>query len=359
MKLRWIWLVLVFHSFSSLAAGNAFTPDISANFLGAWQRSTNYSDDPAQVTHNGFSLQEAELQLAADVDPYMKANVLLSLSQDPDSTTKQKYALDPEEVYLESTTLPFVTIRAGKFKMALGKHNMLHTHAFPFIDAPLIHQIVLGDEGLNETGVSAATLIPASWFSEVTVQGFTVNREEDNLYGSRNSGDIGGLVKFRNLFDLSDDLTMEIGLSGTAGQNRFSQNSTVLAGDLTFKWRPSVGGKYRALIWQTEYLNADRPGFMDTTGFSQAIVSGMASWLQYQFGERWWAQARGEYVGFTHSAGVPTENKGSVLLGFFPSEFSGLRVQYDFFNIENRGKMDQTIALQYNISIGAHPAHAY
>jgi hypothetical protein len=353
----WTFVVILFHGWTAHAAGKAFNPDISANFLGVWERSTNLPDDPTLVPHNGFALQEAELQIMSDVDPYMKANVLLSMSQNPGT---KSYSLDPEEIFVESTTLPYVTLRAGKFKMALGKHNMLHTHAFPFIDAPLIHQIVLGDEGLNENGVSAAALVPVSWYSEVIAQAFSVSgTEDDPLYGSHNSGDIGGLVKLKNLFDLSDDLTMEIGLAGSSGQNQFSQNSTVFAGDLTFKWRPSVGGKYQALIWQTEYLNADRPGLLDNAGVSQAIVSGMASWLQYQFAERWWVQGRGEYVGFTKSAGVLGENKGSVLLGFFPSEFSGFRVQYDFFNIEDRGKMDQTIAFQYNITIGAHPAHAY
>jgi hypothetical protein len=281
--------------------------------------------------------------------------VLLSVAQEAGKTG---YGIDPEEVFLESTSLPYVTVKAGKFKMALGKHNMLHTHAFPFIDAPLIHQIVLGDEGLNESGVSAAALLPFHWFSEVTAQAFSVTN--DSLYGSNAAGDVGGLLKFKNLFDLTDDLTMEFGLSGTMGQNQFGRNSSVWAGDLTFKWRPSVGGKYRALIWSTEYLNADRMGKIDPiTLETQEYVSGMASWLQYQFAERWWVQARGEHVGFKHSIGVPVLSKGSVLLGFFPSEFSGLRVQYDFFNIEARGKMDQTIALQYNISIGAHPAHAY
>jgi hypothetical protein len=337
------------------AKGNAFNPDISANFLGLYERGTGVSDDRTQSPHNGFALQEAELQMLSDVDPYLRASVLLSISQQKNSAD---YGIDPEEVFLETTSLPYVTIRGGKFKMALGKHNQLHTHAFPFIDAPLINQLVLGDEGLNESGVSANVLLPVDWYSEVTAQAFSLTNED--LYGSGNSGNVGGLLHLKNLFDLTDDLTMEIGLSGTMGKNSFAQTSSVLGADLTFKWRPAVGGKYHALIWQTEYLNADRPGEIDaTTHLSQAIVSGAASWLQYQFAERWWVQARQEYVGLTKSVGVPSENKTSFLLGFFPSEFSGFRVQYDFENLQGRGKTDQTFALQYNISIGAHPAHAY
>ena len=53
----------------------------------------------------------------------------------------------------------------------MGKHNQLHTHAFPFILAPLINLNLLGDEGLSDVGFSTAILLPAtSWFSELTLQ---------------------------------------------------------------------------------------------------------------------------------------------------------------------------------------------
>jgi hypothetical protein len=52
-------------------------------------------------------------------------------------------------------------------------------------------------------------------------------------------------------------------------------------------------------------------------------------------------------------------DKQSALVGFFPSEFSGLRLQYDRIHDRARPRIDHTIAFQYNISIGAHPAHAY
>ena len=51
--------------------------------------------------------------------------------------------------------------------------------------------------------------------------------------------------------------------------------------------------------------------------------------------------------------------KESVLLAFLPSEFSGLRLQYDYIQDRARTRNDHTIAFQYNITIGAHPAHAY
>ncbi len=338
-----------------VSPGKAFNPDISVNFLGLWQHGTAISNDPTSADHNGFSLQEAEMQFLSDVDPYLRASALMSVSQE-DGT--HKYGIDPEEVYLETTSLSGVTLRAGKFKMALGRHNMLHTHAFPFIDAPLIHQKLLGDEGLNAPGASAAILIPTNWFSEITLQAFSAS--DTDLYNSPNAGNVGGLAHLKNLLDLNDDLTMEVGLSGTMAKNQYNQTGSVLGADLTFKWRPAVGGKYHALIWSTEYLDGHNRPDPTNTQAPSTNLGGVATWLQYQMDERWWVQGRYEYVGLPKSDTLQTESKESVLLAFLPSEFSGFRIQGDHQTATFRpGKDDYAVAFQYNVTIGAHPAHSY
>lgn len=333
-------------------------PDISANFLGLIQRSSTASTLRTDGTHDGISLQEAELQFTAAVDPYVRAAVIVATRQ-IDDPAEVKFGVDPEEVFLETISLPYITLKAGKFRTEMGKHNRLHTHAFPFIDAPLIYQQLTGEEGLNEMGVSAAVLLPTSWYSEVILQAITLSN--DLLYNSPSSREIGGVGRFKNLFDLSDDLTMELGLSGTAGKNKFSSTSSIYAGDLTFKWRPAQGGKYNAFIWSTEYMLGNRLGLTDaTTGDSIEKLGGISSWLQYQFAQRWWVQGRYDHTGFSKSsASTLNQDKISALLGFFPSEFSGVRLQYSYLTTEGKSDADHAVALQYNISIGAHPAHAY
>jgi len=337
------------------ATGKPFNPDLSVNFLGLAQSGTSYSNDRTVAnSHNGLQLQEAELQILSDVDPYFRANALLSISQQDGKTD---YGIDPEEVFLESISLPYITVKAGKFKMAMGKHNQLHTHAYPFVDAPLINQRLLGSEGLNENAVGVSGLIPTPWFTELTVQGFSL--ANSNLFNTYNSGDIGGLAHLKNLWDLNDDATVELGFSGAEGKNSVNQMASILGSDLTFKWRPAEGGKYHALIWSTEYLYGQRPGLADASGNSQRNLGGLGTWLQYQFGERWWAQGRYEYVGVQRSAALPVATKESALLAFLPSEFSGFRLQYDWIQDRARTQNDHTIAFQYNVTIGAHPAHSY
>jgi hypothetical protein len=132
-----------------------------------------------------------------------------------------------------------------------------------------------------------------------------------------------------------------------------------LGGDLTLKWRPSSGGKYRALVWTTEYMNGLIAGnpVGGTPDFGERMA-GLSSWIQYQFGERWWIQARYDLLGLPAPQGIEPTHKQSVLLGFFPSEFSGFRLQYDHLT-QNHSPTDHSALLQWIISIGAHPAHAY
>jgi len=336
-------------------------PDVSANFLGLIQHGTGFSNNRTAPPYNGLSIQESEIQFTSDVDPYLRASALFAFGQESGTT---EFTAGMEEIYFETIALPSITFRAGKFKLSLGKHNQLHAHGFPFIDAPLTHRALLGDEGLNETAISAAALLPFSWYSEIILQGYSPSNETLFLgaapdVGSRNSGDFGGLVRLKNLFDLNDDLTLEIGASGTRGQNQFGFRSQVYGGDLTFKWRPSEGGKYHALVFSSEYLNGRRPGSKDSAGDETEKLGGVATWVQYQFSQRWWIQWRNERFGLPRSPAIAAQNKQSGLIGFFPSEFSGFRFQYDYLKTLGAAGSDHTFALQYNVSIGAHPAHTY
>ncbi len=352
MSSSFFWVAVLCLASSAGAAeqpsvrGKVFNPDISANFLGLGAWGSAVSDDPLQAPHRGLSLQEAELQFVSDVDPYFRASALFSVAQESGAAG---FGISPEEVYLETISLPFVTFRAGKIKLAMGKHNLLHTHAFTFIDEPLVHQALLGSEGLNEVGVSAAVLVPLNWYSEFVVQGFSPTN--DVLFGAHASGELGVLGHWKNLWDLSDDFTLELGASGVEGKNALGSTSTAFGGDLTFKWRPSVGGKYHALIWSTEYLQSH--------GVTGELLGGLASWVQYQFAERWWVQGRGERLGIPHAEAFQPQYKASALLGFFPSEFSGMRLQADQIVTQGKANSDYAVQAQYIISIGAHPAHSY
>ena len=329
---------------TSTATSKALNPDISTNFLGLYKFTNRDADDA------GPTLQEVETQFTADVDPYLRAVALLSLAREGG-----EFKIEPEEVYTETLSIPGVTFRAGKFKAALGRHNRLHSHAFPFIDAPLIHQTLLGGEGLNEVGGSAAVLMPFPWFSEVTLQG--LQSDNEGLFKSGSRYAVVPVAHLKNLWDLSDASTVELGFSGAGGRNQWGETTSILGADLTYKWRPTQGGKYTSFVWSTEFLSGNRAGRPSDDG-SPPALGGIASWVQYQFAERWWAQTRAEYMGPPLADDSVIQRKYSALLAFLPSEFSGLRLQYSLMD-DGSDKMEHMVQLQLNVSIGAHPAHAY
>ena len=344
---------------SQATRGNLMNPDIGLNALMLYQNS-NRGNDVSAENRNGFSLQEAELQLSADVDPYWRFASVLALHQEFDAgpPIAREWIFEPEEVYAESISIPNLTLKAGKFKTAFGRHNLLHTHAFPFIDAPLINQSLLGDEGFNDVGLSASALLPTPWFSEITLQGLSGKTEGLDYFDSPSPNDVVGVLNLKNLWDISDDLTFLLGLSGSSGKNSDSSSTQLYGADMTFKWRPD-GRKDRAIIWSSEGISRD----LNRNLFRER-GAGFASYVQYQMDLRWWLQVRGEYLRIkqqdpTSAEPLPEyQRKQSALIGFVPSEFSSVRLQYDHLD-DGAAKAEQRVLLQLNYSIGAHPAHSY
>jgi hypothetical protein len=330
----------------------AFNPAISVNglFLGG------YSTNPKRTSRitgldfqNGFNLQEAEVQFTADVDPYWKANLIVSVDH--------RGTVDVEEGYVTSEELPYnllpenTTLKLGKFFAAFGKHNLLHTHQFPFINQPLISQAVFGDEGLKEPGAGISYLLPTRWFSEVTVQGMA--GENEALFRLKDKTTPRGayLAHWKNFFDLSDETTLEVGNSVLAGRNSNSGHpwSEAVGVDLTTKWRPSTE---KALIWQAEYIYFNRDRDRETSRQG----GGLYSSLQYQFARRWWIQGRYDLLGIP-KIDDGMKNRWSTLLAFVPSEFSAIRLQHSYTQ-DRRGPLNELL-LQFNFTIGSHPAHQY
>ena len=107
----------------------------------------------------GPQFQESEISLLSVVDPYWNlwANIVFA----PDG-------VDPEEVYATTTRIPAIQLKIGKLRATFGKHGLLHTHAFPFIQAPVIMANTIGEEGFKAAGMEAAWLTPSPWYCELT-----------------------------------------------------------------------------------------------------------------------------------------------------------------------------------------------
>jgi hypothetical protein len=308
---------------------------------------------------SGLLLQEVELRASAIVDPYFRADVTLAGNTE---------GVAFEEAYLSTLEIPRVTIRAGQMKATVGRHNLLHTHAFPFLTAPLPWRTLLGPEGLRDPGVSADVLLPLPFYTEVTAQAFAGDwlpfegSIEDNPRTARDEAipdrrrdrDLAYVAHLKTLFELSDSSTLELGASYIGGRNGFGGMTNVVAGDITFKWKPIEAERYVGFDWTTEYVWVER-GRAPT----DRTRGGGYTAVRYQFAQRWWVQARGAVLGLP-AGDDPRTYRGEALAAFIPSEFSALRLQYA---LEREAEPDadyiHELFAQVVFSIGPHPAHAY
>jgi len=121
------------------SVSRAFNPAISVNglFLSGWASSVDASNELTGLNfENGFNFQEAEFRFTSAVDPYFKADMIVAIDRAGD--------VELEEGFVTSNQLPGdimprgLSLKVGKFFTEFGKHNVLHTHQFPFIDRPLV-----------------------------------------------------------------------------------------------------------------------------------------------------------------------------------------------------------------------------
>ncbi len=211
---------------SSSMFSNLYNPALSLNGLLLGTATTG----AAGGNQASVSVQEIELQIISNVDPYFSASAILSI---PGLS-----GLEVEEGYITLLPQPFgISLRGGKVRVPFGRENAMHTHALPFVDRALINSDVFGPEGLSEVGLEATWLAPLPWYSLLTVSG--MDGQNEALFNSPLGRDLAGFASLRNVFDVTDDSTIEAGLSYAVGNNQDRKLAQALGAHLVYKWRPA------------------------------------------------------------------------------------------------------------------------
>ena len=317
-----------------------FNPDIAVigNFIGAAGHNAVESTPPLR-------LNEAELSFQAIVDPYARADVFLSASPD---------GLEIEEGFATFPTLPGgLLAKVGKLKAQFGKVNTMHTHVLPWTDEPLpLRNLLGGDEGFNDSGVSVSKLIlNPVLFLEATGE---VYAGSGGPFTGSTRSDLSYNARLRGYRDVTEATNVDIGTSFAYGHNGVTADSTtrLFGVDATVRYRPLRRAIYRRVIARTELFWSRRqqePGRANAFG---AYASG-----EYQFARRWFAGARYD---FSDRADVPSrrDRSGSLLLTYWPSEFSQVRGQFRRTSYAEGVTANEAL-FQLLFSIGAHGAHVF
>jgi hypothetical protein len=229
-------------------------------------------------------------------------------------------------------------------------------------------------------------------------------RHADNDRGMRKFSDLLFSPRVASSFDLLDSQTVLFGVSGAFGPNASGaggDTQTQIYGvDLTWKWTsPRSRGGFPFVMWQTEGMlrryeagmfdwDENENGLLDDgevldvgTGLPAVLGRetltdyGFYSQLLYGFRKGWVAGIRLDYL--TGDRGryerMDLEFDGESLgrdplrnqrwrispnLTWYPSEFSKLRLQYNYDDRRGAG-VDHSVWLQFELLLGAHAAHKF
>lgn len=340
----------------------------------------------------GLTLEEAELVLSAAIDPRFKGTLTLAVTPDE--------GVEVEEARVDSTGLGAgVSVRFGRFLSGIGYLNEQHKHSWEFADAPLMAQAFYGGV-LRQDGVQLRWVTPLPYYLELGAElasgaawpGVSANRNGlgSHTLFARTGADLGEQsawqgslwyqtvrVSGREHVD-SNSLDQEV-------INSFSGDSDSWGASLVYKWSPVADMRQQGLKLQLEYMQRREDGQLeyDLEGTAQGTQSGDWSLQQagayaqatWRFDRSWrtgvrydWLDAGDTEIGLVQQGSLQAEDfssllphnprRTSVMLEYAHSEFSQFRLQ--FMRDESRGgEADNQVMLQYTMSLGAHPAHAF
>jgi len=356
-------LVVLTIAGASLAGGSStatgvsrqMNPAISLNalFLGQWNGDTPTGDE------NFIKFQEAEIQFTSVVDPFWVADVVLAFHPAHAHEGEEAHGLetDIEMAALQSTFMPAgFGLTLGKFFVPFGRHAVLHTHQMPFTRAPLAQSNILGDHGLKEIGALLEYTVPLPWWSDLSVYGVNGDAE---IFDTADRDPVFG-AHWSNLWDVSDGGTIEIGgswLNGPAALHEDLPGTLEVKGlDLTWKWESVSRSHGPAAQISAELLSSNSEG--DPFGW---FIHG-----QTRFHRNWWlglGYGRMDNVEEHHhdhkEHALADWQEMKAALTFVASEFSSLRAEVSRVEEIDGEDSDLRVSVQWNFTIGSHPAHLY
>ena len=362
--------------FDALSVGGwSSTPDVE---------SLQRGDHDPKV--RGFTIPNVELTFEGAVDPYFKGFSALVYKLDANGETH----VELEEAWAQTTSLPWnLQAKAGQFLTEFGRQNVQHPHAWAFVDQPLVLNRMFGPDGLRGQGAKVSWLVPTDFYTEASVTVLNSAGGTTSSFRSDESGDIHGGVPVarpvRGLadllvvphlaasFDLTETQTVVLGGSAAFGPNNSgSLGRTQLFGvDAYYKWKALSGqAGFPFASWQTEiiarrYGASARPALeAPATTLPEETLRDWGGYSQVLWGirPRIVAGLRGEIsrssaAAFASDLRIDQE-RVSPNFSWYPSEFSKLRLQYNF---DRRAglRSEHSLWLQFEFMMGAHAAHKF
>lgn len=356
------------------ASNNAFNPAIGVvlnGFFAASSRDTSTQavrgfslGDEAGLVGRGFSIGESEVTFAANIDPYLTGQLVMSFSNSGQANV--------EEAYIATSGLDGgFTVKAGRFLSGIGYLNEHHAHQWSFSDAPLPYRAFLGGQ-LGDDGLQVKWLAPVDLFLELGAEWL---RGDAFPAGNGASAGKGTLTAFVHAGDdINDSSSWLAGLSYVhARANNRATNGDIFSGkddlgiaSLIYKWAPGGNPTQQNLTMSGEFFLGREQGLFNAVPIN-LLRSGWYAQAVYQFIPRWslglrYAQLNADNVPLALTGSAlddfgHTPRTATALLEFDTTEFGRFRLQYS--HDQSDLKPNDEVLFQYTVTYGAHGAHRY
>lgn len=298
-----------------------------------------------------LDLREAEVAFMSPVDHLFEGMASFAAHYEGTGVAN----VEVHEAYIGSSKIiPRSRFRVGQYFLGIGRLNQFHRHDWPFITAPKVQREFLDTEGVLDTGIEYAYLLPVPHFIEVTggmTNGF--------VFGHSHTAGLRPLFpthygRIASYFSLPWDGGTQIGLNYLGRRAADGSRMTLLGFDVTAKWKHNqvLQFFFQSEIWYRTRTSENSIGFY--------------VYPQYYLGENFYLGLRVDYFKVLKDSTGATDPSSEWALvptvSYKPSEFSTIRLAYNYipkFQNSHNFQTDRYFEAQAIFILGSHPAHDF
>ena len=337
---------------------NTFNPRITVfgDVVGRLSASSAETVVDGRNIDDRVALEEVELDLRADIDPYAKGVVILAFEE----VGGGEYEAEVEEGYLTLETLPLgFHAQLGRFRVPFGRINRLHRHDLPHTTRPWPTVDFFGQDGFIEQGVVLTWLAPV-FPLELTAA--LLNGENERILAGGDSDDPSWLGRAEAFFQLGQFAFASVGASYLFGYNdapgpvdlrgRPERETHLWGADLLFKYQ---WNQFQSIVVQGEVYHLRRE--VGGPGDREYGFGGYAL-LQVQPLQRWYLGVRYDWSNYDEGREDAEQYAIGGWVSFYTTEFLRFRVGYEHRERQEDPDLD-TVYFQVTFVFGSHPVEPF
>jgi hypothetical protein len=348
----------------------ALNPEISASvdLLGS------FIDQENVRQRTDFTVRAFELNFQSYLDPFSRFKATVPIDDAGNIEVEEAY-------FTRFNVLENCNLTLGKFRQQFGVINRWHGDALDQVNYPMPITMILGDDGLSQTGAALDWTMPA-WgeaAQELNIQ--VTGTENERLFEGDTLGNPSILFHYKNFRDLSKDSYFEFGLSSLFGWNdewqvgpdiyNDSLCTQVFGADFTYVWEPIERSMYRNIEWRSEILVFNRDILApDGSGRDSLYGWGAFSYIHSKVDVNLYLGIRGDYFApdekpyasmngspvspFAYASDNPYRWQVAPYITWWQSEFVRFHLEYNYANGQGMSE-EPAHAVYFQVVFAAGP----